>query len=92
MYAGEKLEYRLRSNGQFVPIDDVKVAKTASHEYSLRVSFDQPYINPRFGSKTTGKVELLEDGQPVTEPPKDDQGKLILPNLSVGVSTVRRLN
>ncbi|MBN2585345.1 hypothetical protein JXA59_01710 [Patescibacteria group bacterium] len=85
-YAEETLEYRLRSNGQFVPIDETLVAKTASHEYSLKVSFDQPYVNPRFGSKTTGKLELLEDGQPVTEPPKDEQGKLVFQNLSVPVS------
>lgn len=86
MFAEERLAYRLRDNGQFVPIDEVTVAETADHEYSLRVSFDQPYINPRFGSKTVGTLELLEDGQPVTEPPKDDQGKLILPELSVAVS------
>jgi hypothetical protein len=29
---------------------------------------------------------LLEDGQPVTEPPKDDRGQLILPDLSVAVN------
>lgn len=85
MYAEEKLAYRLRSDGQFVPIDSVKADKTKDHEYKLRASFDQPYVNPGFGSRLTGKIELLEDGKPVTEPPKDSQGKLVFPELSVPV-------
>lgn len=85
-YAGESLAYRLRSDGQFVPIDGQQTAKTSDHEYSLKVAFDQDYLNPSFGAKLTGKITLLQDGTPVSSPPKDKQGKLIFPDLAIPVT------
>ena len=52
------------------PDKTVKSYKYSGHEYSLRITLDQPSISPMIGASVTGRVELLQDGQPVREVPE----------------------
>ncbi|MFH0905594.1 MAG: hypothetical protein V1826_02630 [bacterium] len=91
-YEGETLNYQLRGDGRYTASDSIKKFQVTGYEYELRVNFDQPFISPAVGSKLTGRIELLQDGQPISNLPKDSAGKSALtqmPQIAVGVYGVQ---
>jgi len=90
MYEGELLEYPLLDDGSFVPSNTVIKHQAVGHEYALRVSFEKPYISPVPGSSIKGEIQLLMDGRPIINIPRDSSGNLNLklPQIAVHIDGV----